>query len=111
MLEILFLVYYGRYLAKTAREKGRNGTGWATFGVLAWVGAELAVGLVYGATTSDSEPGFGLYLGAVALAGLSALVTSAVLKALLSVAPSVAAAPVPVGESVVDTAAPEAVRS
>ena len=38
MLEIIFLMRFGRSLSKIAKEKGRSG-GWAALGVLFWFGA------------------------------------------------------------------------
>lgn len=40
MLEILFLIWFGRRLATIARSKGRSGA-WAVLGVGLWVGGEV----------------------------------------------------------------------
>lgn len=47
MLELLFLVWFGKRLAAMASDKGRSGW-WAALGVAFWVGGEI-MGFVVGA--------------------------------------------------------------
>lgn len=65
MLEVLFLIFCGKKLARMAREKGRSG-GWAGLGIGLWIFGEL-VGFVIGMALGME---MGAYLIALMLAGL-----------------------------------------
>jgi hypothetical protein len=77
MLEILFLVWFVRRLAKIAREKGRGG-GWGGLGAAGWFGGEIT-GFIVG-TAADA--GAGAYLIALLCAGLGATVAYFIVKSL-----------------------------
>lgn len=77
MLEIIFLVWFGRKLASMATAKGRSGA-WALLGVGMWIGGEL-FGIVLGALLGLDV---GMYLTALACAGVGAAVSYGIVSSL-----------------------------
>ena len=86
MLEIIFIVTFGRKLGELAAGKGRS-KGWAALGALFWIGGEL-VGFVIGALMGFQ--GLGAYPIALALAALGAFVAWMVVKSLPDARPAAA---------------------
>jgi len=64
MLEIFFLIWFGRHLANMAQEKGRT-KGWAALGVLFWISGEVA-GFVIGDLAGLGTGAYGTALGGAA---------------------------------------------
>jgi hypothetical protein len=58
MLEIFFLIWFGRRLATIARSKGRSGA-WAVLGVGLWVGGEV-IGFVIGSALGMEMGAYGV---------------------------------------------------
>lgn len=69
MLELIFLVWFGKKLSAMASEKGRSGW-WAALGVAFWIGGEI-MGFVVGAL-------LGLDMGSYGVALLFAMVGAVV---------------------------------
>ncbi|MBI3183402.1 MAG: hypothetical protein HYZ28_14790 [Myxococcales bacterium] len=80
MLEIIFLIWFGRKLARMANEKGRS-KGWAALGVFFWIGGELMGFIVAGLLGIADLGGYGL---ALVFAGVGAGVSYAIVKSLPS---------------------------
>ncbi len=70
MLEILFLIWFGRKLSSIAQSKMRSGGGWAAFGVLMWIVPEIT-GAVVG---SVLDLGAGTYVLAIVSAIIGAVI-------------------------------------
>ncbi len=77
MLEIIFLIWFGRKLASIATAKGRAGT-WALLGVGMWVGGEI-FGFVLGMLLGLDLGGYALALGC---AGAGAFVSYGIVSSL-----------------------------
>ncbi len=75
MLEIIFLIWFGKKLAAICRQKGRS-EGWVAMGVLFWLGGEF-IGIVVGSLLGM---GTGSYLVALLLAAIGAGVSWAVIN-------------------------------
>ncbi len=78
MLEILFVRWFYRFLADTAREKGQS-RGWGMLGVGLWFGGEVA-GLILALAAGSGE--FGAYGAALVTAGVGAAIAFGVVRAL-----------------------------
>lgn len=78
MLEIFFLIWFGRKLAGIASEKGRS-KGWAALGVCFWIGGEF-MGFIVGALLGAQQ--LGAYGLAILIAIAGAVVSYVVVKAL-----------------------------
>ncbi|MSP63824.1 MAG: hypothetical protein EXR72_26455 [Myxococcales bacterium] len=81
MLEILFLIWFGRKLSTIAQSKGRSG-GWAALGVLFWIGGEI-LGFVIGSLLNLDA---GAYLIAILIAVGCAVVAWVIVNQLSDVA-------------------------
>ena len=68
MLEIIFLIWYGRKLANVAAARGRS-RGWAALGVGFWIGGEI-IGIIVGSLLGLE---LGVYLMALCLAAIGAV--------------------------------------
>ncbi len=77
MLDIIFLVWFGRKLASMATMKGRSGA-WAMLGVGMWIGGEI-FGLVLGMLL---ELDAGMYLTGIGCAILGAVVSYGIVNSL-----------------------------
>ena len=78
MLEIIFLVWFCRKLAATARAKNRSG-GWGGLGAILWIGGEIS-GTVLGVKGGAQE--LGLYGYALAGAILGAILAYVIVASL-----------------------------
>jgi hypothetical protein len=77
MLEIFFLIWFGRKLASMATAKGRSGA-WALLGVAMWIGGEV-FGVALGFLL---ELEMGTYLAAIGCAVLGAIVSYGIVSSL-----------------------------
>lgn len=77
MLEIIFLIWFGRKLASMAQAKGRSGA-WAMLGVGMWIGGEL-FGLALGILL---DLDVGTYLAALGCALVGAIVSYGIVNSL-----------------------------
>lgn len=77
MLEIFFLIWFGKKLASTATMKGRAGT-WALLGVGMWIGGEI-FGFVLGSLLGMD---IGSYLLALGCAAAGAAVSYGIVNSL-----------------------------
>jgi hypothetical protein len=77
MLEIIFLIWFGRKLATMAKEKGRSGA-WAMLGVGMWIGGEI-FGFVLGMLL---EMDAGMYIAGLGCAVLGAVVSYGIVSSL-----------------------------
>lgn len=77
MLEIIFLIWFGRKLAAIASSKGRSGA-WAMLGVGMWIGGE-AFGLALGVLL---EMDMGMYLTGIGCAIVGAIVSYGIVSSL-----------------------------
>ena len=77
MLEIIFLIWFGRKLASMAAMKGRSGA-WAMLGVGMWIGGEI-FGFVVGMLL---EMEMGMYLMGIGCAILGAVVSYGIVNSL-----------------------------
>lgn len=78
MLEILFLVWFCKKLAATARDKNRPGS-WGALGAVLWIAGEIG-GAMLGA--SGGADGTGLYGYAILGAALGALIAYVIVASL-----------------------------
>jgi hypothetical protein len=67
VLEILFLIWFCKKLAATARDKNRSGS-WGALGALGWIGGEIG-GAVVGVNAGAQEMGIYGYAIMGALVG------------------------------------------
>ena len=77
MLEIIFLIWFGRKLATIAKSKGRSGA-WAVLGVGLWVGGEV-IGFIVG-TALNME--MGAYVVGIVSAIVGAVISYVVVSQL-----------------------------
>jgi outer membrane lipoprotein SlyB len=77
MLEILFLVWFGKKLADVCRQRGRS-QGWVALGVCFWLGGEF-MGAIVGTLLGL---GMGAYLVAVVVAIVGAFVSWTIVTSL-----------------------------
>jgi hypothetical protein len=60
MIELYFLIYrLPRMMSELARERNRSAVGWSAIAIVAWIGAELAVIVVYGFIYAIGEAQWG----------------------------------------------------
>ncbi len=76
MLEIMFLIWFGRTLSKLAASKGRS-KGWAALGVAFWIGGEVS-GLILAVLLGLTE--LSMYGFALGLAVAGAVVSYVIVK-------------------------------
>lgn len=76
MLEIMFLIWFGRSLSRIAAAKNRS-KGWAALGVAFWIGGEVS-GMVLAVLLGLTE--LSMYGFALALAGAGAAVSYVIVK-------------------------------
>jgi len=89
MLEIFFLIWFGKKLSSIAQSKLRSGGGWAAFGVLMWIGGEITGVAVGTALNLDA--------GAYLLALVSAIVCAVIAYLVVSNLPDAGGANVSPG--------------
>jgi hypothetical protein len=69
MLEVIFLIWFGRKLANVAASRGRS-RGWAGLGVGFWIGGEL-MGIIHGSLLGLELGVYGMALGLAAVGAVT----------------------------------------
>jgi hypothetical protein len=97
MIELYFLIYrLPQMMSRLARERNRSAVGWSLLAIAAWVGAELAVAVVYSLIYALGEtqwgwpeqPPGGILFMIYVLALVAAILGASVVRRVLSSMPA-----------------------